>query len=119
MHKYRFIVQVISNIIGFLFAGAILSGLTFQNGLLTVIVVGAIMGILNFFLKPILKFLTFPLLILSLGLFSIFINIGLLYLAELIVPGFEIDTFSTAFLATIILSIINTIIFWVMDDKKS
>lgn len=116
MSQKRFLVQVISNVIGFALIGALFSGVHFSYGWVSIVVGGIIFGILNFFLKPILKVLSLPFLVVTLGIFSIMINIALLYLAAALVPGFSIDTFWTAVLATVILGIVNTIVFWIIPD---
>lgn len=56
-----------------------------------IVVLGIVLGLLNYFLKPLLKALTLPLEILSLGLFTIVINMGLIWILdkmfdELLVP---------------------------------
>ena len=56
----------------------------------TAIVVAAVLGLLNAILRPILSFLSFPLLILTFGLFSIFINAAVFSLAASLVSGFEL-----------------------------
>jgi putative membrane protein len=53
----------------------------------------AVLGIANAVLKPLLTLLTFPLIILTLGLFYLVINIAMVALAEWIAPNFSIDGF--------------------------
>jgi putative membrane protein len=67
----------------------------------------AVLGILNAFIKPILVFLTLPITILTLGLFLLIINAAILMLVSQIISGFRIDSFWTALLASVIISIIT------------
>jgi putative membrane protein len=69
-----------------------------------------ILGILNAILRPILIILTLPINILTLGLFTLMINGFLLYLVSGLVSGFEIASFWRAFLAALLLSIVNALI---------
>ena len=67
----------------------------------------AVLAIGNAFLKPILAILTFPLIILTLGLSYFALNIAMLALAEWIAPDFSIDGFWTYIGATIVVSLVN------------
>ena len=77
----------------------------------TAIVVAAVLGLLNAILRPVLSFLSFPLLVLTFGLFSVFINAAVFSLASSLVSGFELrrGCFS-ALVGPIALAALNTII---------
>ncbi len=64
----------------------------------------------NLFLKPIISFLTLPLTILTLGLFALVVNAGLVMLAAYLVPGVSIDTFLTALFFSLIVSVANAVL---------
>ena len=67
-----------------------------------------LLGILNAFVKPILMLLALPLLIFTLGLFTLVINMLLLYLVgALLKPNFEVDSFGYAFLGALIISVVS------------
>ncbi len=66
-----------------------------------------LLGILNTFLRPLLLFLSLPLLVFSLGLFTLVINAFLLYLVAWLIPTFHIAGFGHAFLAALVISIIT------------
>ena len=69
-----------------------------------------VLGILNAILRPVLIILTLPINILTLGLFTLMINGFLLYLVAGLVSGFEIASFWRAFLAALLISIVNALI---------
>lgn len=77
------------------------------DNFLTALIIAIVLGVINAILKPILLLLTLPINILSLGLFTLVINAGLIMLASVVVPGFRIDSFWTAFLFGIVLSLLN------------
>jgi len=64
-------------------------------------------GLANAVLRPLLIFFTLPLVLLTLGLFILVINALLLMLAAWAVPGFHLDGFLTAFLASLLISIVS------------
>ncbi|MHB9009104.1 MAG: phage holin family protein, partial [Limisphaerales bacterium] len=56
-----------------------------------------LLGALNAFVRPLLLLLSFPLLVMTLGLFLVFINAALLYLVGSLVKSFHVETFGSAF----------------------
>jgi putative membrane protein len=66
-------------------------------------------AIVNAVVGPILKFLTLPFTIVTLGLFLLVVNAMLLKLASLFVPGFEVRGFLNAVIGSVILTILNAI----------
>ena len=70
----------------------------------------AVFGVLNTVLKPLLRFVTFPLAILSLGLAWFFVSMLMLVLTRDIVSGFYIDGFGTLVAATVIVWLVNMLL---------
>jgi putative membrane protein len=75
----------------------------------------AILTIGNAILKPILAILTLPLIILTFGLAYFGLNVLMLALAEWIAPDFSIDGFWTYVGATIVISLVNIVMSWVLE----
>ena len=71
----------------------------------TLVLAGALLGVVNAFVRPIAVILTFPFTILSLGLFLLVVNAGMLALVAWVLPGFHINGFWTAVLAALVVSI--------------
>src|SRR5689334_3052010 len=88
-------------IVAHVIRGFQISGLA--AALIAAIVIGFVNGTLGFFLKIV----TFPLSILTLGLFWLIINALMLKVAAALVPGFRIDGFLPAFFGAIVLSLVN------------
>ncbi len=82
----------------------------FGSALLAAIV----LGLLNAALRPALGFLAFPITILTLGLFALVLNAIVLYITAAIVGGFHIRSFMAALISSILLGILNAIIFWIV-----
>ncbi|MPM83235.1 hypothetical protein SDC9_130298 [bioreactor metagenome] len=67
-----------------------------------------VLGIVNFLIKPVLSILSFPITILTFGLFSFVINGFMLYLTSWLVgPGFHFTSYGTAFLVALIMSVVH------------
>ena len=108
----RFLQSWIINTLAVLVAVYVLEGLRFkQDDIWPPFVVALLLGILNAFIRPIVMFLALPLLFVTLGLFMLVINAGMLYLVGLILGShFEVHGFGAAFLGALIISIISTVL---------
>ena len=83
----------------------------------TSIIVAVVLGLLNVFIKPILILLTLPVTLLTFGLFLLVINALMILLCSEIVGGFHVESFWTAILFSIILSISQSILHRLSDNK--
>jgi putative membrane protein len=84
-------------------------GISFRdNSIIEPLVTALVLGILNAFVRPILIFFALPLLIFTLGLFMLVINALLLYFVSwLLQPYFMVNTFGSAFLGALVISIVS------------
>ena len=78
------------------------------DGLTTAVVVAIVLGFLNTFLKPVLIFLTFPITIVTLGLFLFVINALMILLVGKLVSGFEVQNFWWALFYSLVISIVSS-----------
>ena len=99
------------------FLTKILSGVHFE-GFSTAIVFAIVLGILNLIVSPVLKILGLPLTILTLGLFSLVINTLITLLAAHFTDGIHVDGFWWAFIFSIALSIITSILESIFISKE-
>ncbi|MDP2585581.1 MAG: phage holin family protein [Candidatus Levybacteria bacterium] len=104
-----FVNLIVSSIAVFISA-YILPGIK-VDGLLTAIIVAIILGAINMFIRPILLLLTFPLTILSFGLFTFVINALLVLLVSSLVPGFKVSGFLWALIFSLVLSIVSSFLY--------
>jgi putative membrane protein len=86
-------------------ADLLLTSFNLHGGWRSVFIFSAVVGILNWLVKPILVFFSFPFLILTIGLFYLVINAAILYLASLIVPGVLEVTLSGILLGSFLISV--------------
>jgi putative membrane protein len=77
------------------------------SGLASALIAAIVIGFVNGTLGFLLKIITFPLTILTLGIFWLVINALMLKVAAALVPGFRIEGFLPAFLGAIVLSLVN------------
>ncbi|HAY83575.1 MAG TPA: hypothetical protein DCY42_01255 [Chloroflexi bacterium] len=118
----RFLIRLLINGIALYLAVVIVPGIGVENSSpVTYLWLALIFGILNALLKPILKFLTCPLILLTLGLFTLLINTGLFYLtgwfARQFELGFDVSNFGAAFLGALVVSVVSMIFEVIFKDE--
>lgn len=86
-------------------------------GLGSAFLAALVIGLINATLGNVLKLITWPLRILTLGLLSLVINALMLMLAAAMVPGFRVDGFLSAFLGSILLSLVSGLFGWLVTDS--
>jgi len=105
-----FLLRLLVSSLAVFFGAYILHGV-YLDGFPTAILVALLMGFLNAFLKPILIILTIPITLITFGLFLLVINAVIILLADYALSGFTVDSFFTAVLFSIIVSVIT----WILE----
>src|SRR5580658_9922551 len=107
----RFLGTWVINTLAVAVAVAILRGhITYQNWQY-LLLASLLLGLLNAFVRPLLMLLVLPLLIFTLGLFTLVINALLLYfVGVLMAPHFQVDSFGFAFLGALIISVVSILL---------
>jgi putative membrane protein len=91
----------------------------YLSGPVAALIAALVIGFINATLGALLKILTFPLTLLTLGLFWFVINALMLELASaLLTPGFQVRTFTAAFLGAIVLSLVNMVLRWLVHPSS-
>jgi putative membrane protein len=88
------------------------------DGFITALLVAIVLGLLNLFIKPLFVLLTLPFTIVTLGLFLLVINAVIIIICDNIVGGFSVDSFWTAVIFSIILSIFQSISYRIIEGNK-
>jgi putative membrane protein len=116
------LLRIMINALSIAVAVKVVSGITFTGEWWKMILVGAVFGIINSFLKPLITFFTLPLIILSLGLFTLIVNtLMLLITVSLSGPlelGLKIHGFWPAFKGALIISVVSMVLSWLTGLKK-
>ena len=117
----KFIIRWAINAIALYVAILIVPGIDHDGGWMGLLWLALIIGLLNALVRPLLKFLTCPLIILTLGLFTIIINTIVLLLTSSIGEAFNlglsVDGFWPAVLGSIVISIVSTILSVILHDE--
>jgi len=111
------IVSWVANAAVLALTGWILSGVTFHHSAWALIIAAAVFGVLNTLLKPILKLITLPLAIVTLGIAWFFVSMFTLWLTVLIVSKFDINGFWNYVWATIIIWALNVVVDVILSPR--
>jgi len=103
----KLIFQVIGGILSFWLAVKFVPGVEFVGEIKYLIMAGAFLGLINFFIKPILKIITLPLRVLTLGLFGLVINMGLIWFVDIIFPELIIQGLVPLIFTTLIVWLVS------------
>ena len=117
----KFIIRWAINAVALYVAVLIVPGIALRGAWTDVIWLALIFGLLNALLRPLLKFLTCPLIILTLGLFTILINTGMLMLTSRIGQalgfGLNVDGFWPAVFGSLVISIVSVVMSVILHDE--
>ncbi len=97
------------NTLAVLVATHVVNGIHYDT-VTSLFVASLLFGILTTFLRPLLFLLTLPLVVVTLGLFVLFINAALLYLVGSLVKNFHVDGFWPAFWGALVISLVSLVL---------
>lgn len=97
-------------IISYLIKGVVVDEFT------TALTVAIVLGLLNVFVKPVLVLFTLPITIFTLGLFYLVINAIIILVCDRLIEGFNVNSFLTAMLFSIVLSLSQSIVYKLTDN---
>ena len=110
----QFLWQIIVGILGLYLAILLIPGVAIsggeeltQQGVKTLFLAGAVLGLINFFIKPIVKIITFPLRLLTFGLFGLVINMAMVWIVDIIFPEIVIANLSAIFWTSLIIWLLS------------
>lgn len=117
----KLILRIVINAIAIWLTSLILSGFSFEGSLISLVLVSVLFGLINAFIRPLVKLLTLPINVVTLGLFTLVINTLMLMLTvwlsgSLSLTGGFFENFLTAFIGAIIISIISGLLSWFLID---
>lgn len=113
----KFIMRLIVSGLSIYIIAYLMDGIN-VDGIEATLIAAVVLGLVNTFVKPILLFLTLPINLLTLGLFTFIINGGFLYMTANLVNGFTVRSFLDAIIGAILLSIGNMVLGTLTGVKK-
>ncbi len=106
----RFLIKVLVCAAAMYVASSLITGFTVLGGLQGYLIAGLVLGLLNTFIRPILKLLAFPLILISLGFFTFIINAGILWFVGRATDQVVISGLWPLIWATLVVSVVTMIV---------
>ncbi|MBZ0112566.1 MAG: phage holin family protein [Thermoanaerobaculia bacterium] len=110
----QLLIRIVLNGIALLVAAYVVPGVHWSGGIVALLIAGAILGLINGFIRPLVTLLSLPLLVLTLGLFYLLINGAMLALVAKLAPGLEVQGCLPAIIGAIIVGCVN----WAMEGLR-
>lgn len=113
----KLLVRIALNGLGLWAAAQLLPGIHYEGGLLYLLLAGFVLGAVNLLVKPIVTILSLPFVVLTLGLFFLVINGLMVWLVDLFLDGFRVDSFLWAMAGGLFLAVFNMILRALFDRE--
>jgi putative membrane protein len=117
-----FLTRLIVNALALWVATRLVTGVTFAGGWAAFFGVTLVFGVVNAFIRPLLKILTFPIIIVTLGIFALVINGLMLMLTSSLSAalglGFHVSGFWPAFWGALVVSIVSTLLSMLVKEPE-
>lgn len=114
----NFVIRLFVNALALSAAAYLVSGIVLEGGFGPVLLVALVFGLVNAIIKPILMLLALPLLLVTLGLFTLIINAGLLLLTARLTDALMVSGFGAAFWGSLVVSVVSMLLNAVLTDDK-
>ncbi len=118
-----FLVRLLINAAALWVSTSVVTGLTYQGSWMSLLLVALVFGVLNASVRPLLKLLTLPLLILTLGLFTFVINAIMLlitgWISDRLTLGFHVAGFWPALWGGLVISIVSLFMSLLVKSRRS
>jgi putative membrane protein len=116
----RFLIRLLINAAALWIATQIVPGVEHTGAWTSLLLVALVFGVLNAVVRPVLKLLTCPLIVLTLGLFTFVINALMLWLtsavSESLGIGFHVSGFVPAFLGALVVTVVSVLVSVILRD---
>ena len=114
----RLIFHIIAGVLGLWLAIKFVSGVIFTGGIKDLLLAGCFLGLINFFIKPLLNLITLPLKILTLGLFGLLINMGIIWVVDIFFTELDIKGIIPLLWTTLIIWLLHYFLGFYTQKKK-
>jgi putative membrane protein len=111
-----FILRALITALGLWLATEWVSGVHIESAT-TLVIAGLLLGVINAIVRPLAVILTFPITLITLGLFLLVVNAAMVGLVAWLLPGFNLDGFGPAFWTALIVSLTSWVASWFIGSK--
>jgi putative membrane protein len=106
----RALLQIVLNAVGLYLAAKLVPGISYHGDVLNLLLAGLVLGLVNLLVKPIVKLLSLPFIVLTLGLFYLVINGLMLLLVAWLLPNLQVHGCLPAILGGLVIALLNWVV---------
>lgn len=114
----RIIIRILINAAALWVAAQLLDGITLSDEPVAVLIVAVVFGLVNSFIRPVVRLLTFPFTIVTLGLFTLVVNAAMLQLTDWFTEGLNVVGFWTSIFGGIIITLVSWFLSILLPDDE-
>lgn len=112
----RLVIRLLINAAALWLAAQFIDGIDLEGSVAGILLVALVFGVVNAILRPVLKVLSLPVMVVTLGLFALVINALLLWLTGAIMDQLSVDGFVPALLGAVVIAIVSAVLGWLVPD---
>jgi len=114
----KILLSILANAVALFATAWVVPGITFGGSWVQLLVAGALFGLLNAIVRPVVLFLSLPALVLTLGLFYFVLNGLLLWGFSKLMPGYNVDGLWAGILGSLVIMVVNWVVGALFGGKK-
>jgi putative membrane protein len=111
------LINILISAVSIIITSYVVSGIQVAS-FMTAVIAAFVLGVINFFIRPLMLLITLPVNVLTLGLFTFIINALMLWLTAAVVDGFDVSGPLAAVIGSLIISVVSTGLSMVLNTKK-
>ncbi|MCA9738329.1 MAG: phage holin family protein [Gemmatimonadota bacterium] len=111
------LLRLLVNAVALWAAARLVDGVSLVGEPIDIVIVAAIFGLVNALLKPLVTFFSFPLIVVTLGLFTLVVNAAMLAVTSSLSSVLDVDGFGPALLGALVVSIVSMLLNWLVRDE--
>jgi len=112
------VLRIFMNAVALWVAAQVVPGMDLSDSFWPVVLVAAVFGLVNAILRPLLLLLSLPLVVLTLGLFTLVVNALMLLLTAALVQALSVDGFLAALLGSIVISLVSLLLSILLPERR-
>jgi putative membrane protein len=114
----RLLLRIFINAVALWAAAALIPGISLVGEFWPVLLVAGVFGLVNGLIRPLVLLLSFPVVLLTLGLFTIVVNALMLWLTAALVPALSVEGFGWALLGSLVISVVSLAFSLILPERR-
>ncbi len=115
----KILLGIVANAVALYATTRVVPGISWTGGLIELLIAGALLGLLNLLVRPLVLLLSLPFIVLTLGLFYFVVNGALLLVFSWLMPDYHVHGLWAGILGSLVVMVVNWLIWAILGPTKS